>query len=85
MAEQCPECRAPSEQFTTDDKRGELICRHCGLVLRGSYHYVGGKQVIYPFGGLIMDSLQPPSDRKYYMDRAWRNAKGSEKTPGEKH
>lgn len=58
MAE-CPECKATSEHFIEDKKREELICRQCGLVLRGSYNYVAGRRIYYPFGGLITDKRQP--------------------------
>jgi hypothetical protein len=72
MSNECPECRAPPTQFIKDELRSELICGQCGLVLRGSYNYVGGKQITYPFGGLITDKRQPYTDRKYHIKKSWK-------------
>ena len=40
---QCPYCS--NNEFTTDYKREETYCTHCGLVLTNAFQYVGLEKV----------------------------------------
>lgn len=45
--EHCPECGC---QLINDENSGEDYCPGCGLITTGSYSYVAGVKINYPYG-----------------------------------
>ena len=44
----CPECGGEVEYSTEDED--EAYCTECGLVTSGSYPYVAGIRIVFPYG-----------------------------------
>lgn len=44
----CPECGATIEYSSEDED--EAYCTECGLITSGSYPYVAGIQIKFPYG-----------------------------------
>lgn len=47
---QCPICEAKTK---LDIGQGELYCKNCGLIVKGSIAYVGVFRIEFPFGTLL--------------------------------